>query len=100
MNVNRVKEIVVANKECLETIVNPSSSCDDCDVCPLNYQKGTMGEQIEAFEEILKLIDNSDLISREKMRKTIVDGTKFDTRQDYVRVLDAIESVPSYTSYN
>lgn len=57
-------------------------------------------EAIEMGIEALELMGNPDTISREKMRRIIVDETKIDTRQDYVRVLDAIESVPSYTSYN
>lgn len=54
MSSEKVIDILESHIECINRWVRCDSACDNnCDACELNYGKGTMGEQREAFHVVL-----------------------------------------------
>ena len=108
MTISKVKEIIIGLKECQENRVDGQNpKCDyDCDNCPLNYQQGTLGEQIEAYEKVLEIL-NGDLIFKKDIvdiiKKMPNDNPSYWNSCDVVdsqELLDDIDNVPTIIESN
>lgn len=59
MFVSEAIKILRARAECLERSVHSHEDCvcERCDECDLNYEQGTVGEQIEALKMAVNIIE-------------------------------------------